>query len=741
MDLRALLMVLWRKKWVLIIVPLFAVMAALALRMTGEWKYKSNAQLATGLTVSDELIGNAKYLNPYEVQVTFNNLIETIKSRSVMGQLAYRLMIHDLKDSTNAYRHPGNKKLVEKLGSDVYTRYPRYISILQQHADSIALLNPNDPSEKEVLTLIDLFGYDYETIQKELLIYRLNQSDFIEITYSSEKAQLSAAVVNTLCSEFIRYYSSLKDTRSNVSLESLTAITKQRKDFLDEKSAELQAFKANTDIVNAQVETETRLRQIEQYETQVTETRQKISALELTIANFAVRLNNQAGASASQQNADIIALKKRIDDANAKYITGGQKDNVLLDTLTHLRAQMDALVRAGRNQTKLTPEEVTALRTRKEESQIELEIARENLGSLNHILSSLKLKLGDFASKEAMGSALEKEVEVARQEYLASQTRLSEARDKMMTNKLSISQILMAEPAEKVESKKTLLFMIVSGALSFMICAFVIITIELMDSRIRTGQRFKTMTRLKLAGVLPVMDVSKLNWDDIFTTQNNAKPSPLSEEIRKIRFEIDNHMARVLLVTSVRENQGKSFFIIALAYSLGLLKKRVLIIDTNLRNNTLTRTFVVKPNLKMILENFATNGKLLKAGPGSSNGNGNTDEDPVVEEGLISKTTNPLIDIIGNKKSQLSPSEVIPRGDFKVLLTFLKNQYDYVILEGSALDKFSDSKELLGFVDLVIPVFAADATVETKDTEALNFLKSLQGQLGPAVLNKVERNG
>jgi uncharacterized protein involved in exopolysaccharide biosynthesis/Mrp family chromosome partitioning ATPase len=739
MDLRALLMVLWRRKWVLIIVPFFAVLAALALRITGEWKYKSNAQLATGLTVSDELIGNAKYLNPYEVQVTFNNLIETIKSRSVMGQLSYKLLIHDLKDSTHAYRSPGRKKLVEKLGSDVYNQYPRYIRILQNHIDSLALLNPNDPGEKEVLTLIDQFGYDYETIQKELLIYRLNQSDFIEITFTSEKAQLSAAVVNTLCSEFIRYYSSLKDTRSNVSLESLTAITKQRKDFLDEKTAELQAFKANTDIVNAQVETETRLRQIEQYETQVTDTRQKINGLELTIANITVRLNNQAGSSTSQQNTEIIALKKRIDDANARYITGGQKDNVLLDTLTHLRAQMDALVRAGRNQTKLTPEELTALRARKEEAQIELEIARENLGSLNNILSSLKLKLGDFATKEAMGSALEKEVEVAREEYLASQTRLSEARDKMMTNKLSISQILMAEPAEKVESKKTLLFMVVSGTLSFMICTFVIIAIELMDSRIRTGQRFKQMTRLKLAGILPVMDVAKLNWDEIFSAGNNSKPSTLSEEIRKIRFEIDNHMARVLLVTSVREGQGKSFFIIALAYSLGLLKKRVLIIDTNLRNNTLTRTFVVKPNLKLILENFATNGKLLKAGP--ANGNGADEGQAAVEEGLISKTTNPLIDIIGNKKSQLSPSEVIPKGDFKILLTWLKSQYDYIILEGSALDKFSDSKELLGFVDLVIPVFAADATVETKDTEVLNFLKSLQGQLGPAVLNKVERNG
>src|SRR5690606_29042584 len=109
-------------------------------------------------------------------------------------------------------------------------------------------------------------------------------------------------------------------------------------------------------------------------------------------------------------------------------------------------------------------------------------------------------------------------------------------------------------------------------------------------------------------------------------------------------------------------------------------KKKVLIIDTNLRNNTLTRSLLARTNFKMLLENFAQNTKLL-----DSHGNQTAESDTPFDHSLISKTPNDYIDIIGNKKSQMSPSEVIPSGDFNVLLEWLKYRYDYIILEGPAL--------------------------------------------------------
>jgi len=104
---------------------------------------------------------------------------------------------------------------------------------------------------------------------------------------------------------------------------------------------------------------------------------------------------------------------------------------------------------------------------------------------------------------------------------------------------------------------------------------------------------------------------------------------------------------------------------------------------------------------------------------------------------LISTTYNEFVDVIGNKTSHLSPSEVIPVDDFRTLLKWLRNRYDYIILEGSSLNDYSDSRELAHFADLVIPVFSADSAITDEDRESLHFLRALNGQLGPAILNRV----
>lgn len=734
MDLQALLQVLWRKKWILIVVPIFAMGTAFAIRYFGEWKFASTAQLATGLTVSDELLSEKSYLNPYEVQVTFNNLTEIMRSRAVIGQVSYRLMVHDLKDSTAAFRKPNPKAIRDNFGSMDNVNETQFKSLLDHKIDSLTLLNLNKQDQKALQKFIDSYRYDYESLLKDLQINRVNQSDFIDVSYVSENPMLSAFVVNTLCTEFIRYYTNVKETSSNVSLESLEAIAKQRKEYLDQKMEELKQFKTTNDVYNATAESEARIRQMKDYEDQIADESQKIRGLELTLASLNVRIEEAEMKAGLRPNDKIIALRRNIAAVNERYIQGGQKDAALLDSLSSMRTQLDAAIQKSNDSgPKLSPAELQALRNKKEESRIELEVSRENLNSLNKIYSSLRFNIKGAASNEATGAALEKEVEVAREEHLAAQNRLSEAKGKTMTNKVAITQVLIADPAEKAQSRKTLVFMVLAGFLSFGISAFTIVAIEIMDARIKTPARLKQKTRLKIAGTLPKLGNTEQDWNQIF--QTNGHHVKTHEDIRKIRFEIENHKSRVMMVTSLKDGVGKSFFIVALAYSLSLLKKRTLIIDTNLRNNSLTRTLLAHPSLKMLVEDFAKKAKLLGAGEGYQAPEGAEGEDT---GSLITKTQNQLIDIIGNKKTQLSPSEVIPGGDFKVLIEWLKQHYDYILLEGPALNTFSDTKELVRFVDLVVPIFSADSSIDAKDNEALNYLKSLQDKLGPAVLNNVE---
>ena len=76
--------------------------------------------------------------------------------------------------------------------------------------------------------------------------------------------------------------------------------------------------------------------------------------------------------------------------------------------------------------------------------------------------------------------------------------------------------------------------------------------------------------------------------------------------------------------------------------------------------------------------------------------------------------------------------------DFKKMIQDLSERYDCVIMEGPALNDYSDSKELIDFADKVIPVFSAKASLNHRDRESIKYFKSINGKLMGTVLNKVQ---
>lgn len=739
MDLQLLFKLLVRKKWILISVPMLAVLCALIIQIFGEWKFRSTAQLATGITINDELLDKGSRFNAYEIQVTFINLIEAIKSRAVINQLSYQLLYHDLIASETPFRKKDPKKLEDDIKINLEDYKTQFAAVLKGKIDSLTSLKMEKPFEKKIADVIKAYGYDYESLLKDLEVARVNISDYVEIEYVSENRQLSAYVVNMLCSEFIRYYSNVKLSSSSVSLESLSSITEQRRQLLDRKMEELRIFRENNEIIGAGAESENLLRQITQYEAQIESEKQRLRTYQLTLASLDARLNEASSDFTSRVNEDIILLRRKIDSLNDRYSKGGQRDMVLADSLSVLRQTLQTLLQRSAQSAQLTPAELNDLRNRRDEAKVNMEVSRDNLASLTNTVNTLRYGIGDHANKEAMSRSIEKEVEVARTEYLAAQARYNEAREKVLTDRFSITQVVRGEPADKPESRKTIIFMIFSGIISFAICFFVIIGLEVADTRVRTPKRLKNMVKMNVAGVIPQMPkaLGPLNWNFFFNSGKGTtkEMDSLNHSLRKIRFELERSNLQVLLVTSTQTGQGKTFFTMAMAHSLSLMRKRILIVDANLRNNTLTRLIAAPASLKQLIEHHNEVAKQLKAGPDMET---NNDERNYYGANLISRTANDFVDIIGSKTSLYSPSEIIPDGDFKVLIDWLKVRYDYIILEGAALNDFSDSRELVRFVDLVIPVFSALATLSDDDKESIAFLSSLGNQLGPAILNNFQ---
>ena len=178
--------------------------------------------------------------------------------------------------------------------------------------------------------------------------------------------------------------------------------------------------------------------------------------------------------------------------------------------------------------------------------------------------------------------------------------------------------------------------------------------------------------------------------------------------------------------------------------------KKVLIIDTNFRHNSLTKALLPRGSgenkkllRKALLFEEEEDDLLVEE---SKDGRAMQDEDDAVarmqkartKASIINKTRFVNVDIIGNVGGRDSPSEIMAGRDFKEMISSLNQQYDYILLEGPALNDYSDSKELIEFADKVIPVFRADTAISNMDKESLKYLRSINGRLMGTVLNNVQ---
>ena len=134
-----------------------------------------------------------------------------------------------------------------------------------------------------------------------------------------------------------------------------------------------------------------------------------------------------------------------------------------------------------------------------------------------------------------------------------------------------------------------------------------------MDRVFRTGKQIEAELQIPCVALVPLVKDEKtkqpwhesildriatdhnatLNDSKVFKTVIDAPLSSFAEAIRSIKLTIDLHMdarpCKVIGFTSTLPNEGKSTIAAALAHLIAQVGGRVLLVDCDLRNPTLSR--------------------------------------------------------------------------------------------------------------------------------------------------------
>lgn len=736
MDLLYLLYSLLRKKWIIVGCTVLGLMAGFVFTLFQKKTFASVAQYSTGFTMAQKVsIKEEVGVNIYEIDLRFNNVIETFKSPKVMGMLSYKLLLHDLEDLK-----PFRVLDEEKKKKDEYklANIESAKQILRRKIAGMELISPFDPEEKKVFDLMYLYGYAPEYIQGKVTIFRAERTDYLVILSRSENPELSAFIANTIGQQFIRFFNSIYGLRNQESTVKLDSLTSFKKRVLDSLTEGLKDFRTKIGTPNVADRASAAMSVVQGLTTNYQQELAKLNNLQGDLRAVESQLRDMgisgqsSGTNYTNNNGAILTLQRENQDMELQKI--GKSD----EEIKKLQEQIDANVKkisqlnnSGGGTLVDRQKKQDRSQTRQEDlvsRKIELEqqilSAQSNVTLFGKQKDAYESITKTGGGEQVILDAQERDVRIASQEYEQFKKSLQTSLDLDVNPQNNFKQILVAQPAYMAEPSKRSMVLGICGMLMFFFSAFIIVALEFFDSSFKTPSIFQRTTKLKLLSSLNKIDLRRKPLNEYFNAGEAGREGQgavFIENLRKLRYELANTNKKVFLVTSTKPKEGKTTVIEALANSLSLTKKKVLLIDANFSNNTLTQKFEAKPTL----EQFSLNGN-NNAGDKFWN--------------ITSMTPIPNTDLVGCAEGNYTPSEILPKNNLLQNLPKIAESYDFVFVEGAALNSHADSKELAAYVDGIIAVFSAKSSMGQVDKESIQYLKDNGDKFVGTVLNCVEEN-
>tara|TARA_R110002124_G_scaffold129483_1_gene290928 strand:- start:228560 stop:230830 length:2271 start_codon:yes stop_codon:yes gene_type:complete len=684
MDLRRLLMTLWRRRYV--IVTVIAMMMALAY---------FGAERITPLYKSGALVlVNEHYDSTQNDSTQMLNEVEIIRSRALMMDVIKRLDLYTdpvfAKDLDFLRTHHENHNNVTAGIGFKSLKLNRE----GDHQSGASERSKTDKwrYEKELGLLIN-------RVVKNLEIRPIKGAAVLSITYASPSPERAKRMVDVVADVYV-------SSRLNKKFEATRKITKRqdarlsslRKQLRDAEHA-VEAYRANNSLISGALSDVTGhqmsevSRQLVLARTRLTEARTQLSQISgwaeepLKIESIATLSEGHVLSALKLKQNEIeqeyADLFKRYGEKHPELIRiTAERENIKEDIgaeLLRAAAQLENNLTIELSRTKMLASDLAALEEkRKIENQSALRL-RELEGEAAAIRQVFETFLGRYKNADHQDGLSEADAQV-----------------------LSYASI----PQSPFYPNKPLLLS-VSALLGLIVALGLIIILESLANTYRSALKIEKDTGLICVGAIPSVKVGKNENISDYVIQNPT--SVVTEALRSMKTVVSLNQKNqgkpldVLAITSSLPSEGKSTISVWLARLLALSGKRVLLIDCDLRRPAVHNIMDHKNDLSLV-EYLTDKAKMNEV----------ICKDPVtgLEFILGRSVSNTALDLLTSERME-------------DLIKTVRKDYDLVILDTPACMAVSDSCVLAGYADHVIYAVCWDKTPRDIALSGLKKLRDL----------------
>ena len=256
---------------------------------------------------------------------------------------------------------------------------------------------------------------------------------------------------------------------------------------------------------------------------------------------------------------------------------------------------------------------------------------------------------------------------------------------------------LLDEPLfEGKISPKAAVILFLSVVAGIFIPAFILILINLFRYKIGGHDDVERLTQLSIVADVPVVNESVKETAGIVVKAD--RNHQIDEIFRSMRTNIQFMMKegeKVILFTSSVPGEGKTFNAANLAVSFALLGKKVILCGLDIRKPALGRLFGISEKSQGITT-LLSRDKVA------------TYEE--LQEVIVPSGVNENLDLLLAGPVPPNPTELLARGRFDRVMAFLREHYDYIIMDTAPVGIVSDTLQISRAADLTVYVCRADYT-------------------------------
>ncbi|SDB21413.1 polysaccharide biosynthesis tyrosine autokinase [Eubacterium oxidoreducens] len=190
--------------------------------------------------------------------------------------------------------------------------------------------------------------------------------------------------------------------------------------------------------------------------------------------------------------------------------------------------------------------------------------------------------------------------------------------------------------------------------------------------------------------------------------------------VSRVRNKMNHRNSKVLMVTSVLENEGKSTVAVNLALELVEEEQKVLLIDGDFRKPALYKVLQIDPKEVTDL------GEVLNH--------------KISPKNMIYQKENSNLHLLLNTVIYPNSTELLSQGLLERIIGELKREYDYIIIDCSPMALVADAEEMLNMVDNTLLVVRQHYANVRDINDAIDIINSRKEKLIGCVFNNVGGN-